>query len=108
MCVESCIISTALTMFSLAQSERQAINTAIQGSAADLVKLAMVRIAKALRQAFPRAPTHLTQPTSHGQEISGAFLVLQLHDELVYEVKGTLKGLSFVIRKQKILDRTCF
>ncbi|XP_063592844.1 DNA polymerase theta-like [Penaeus indicus] len=69
-----------------AQSERQAINTAIQGSAADLVKLAMVRIARALKQAFPRAPSHLTQPTSHGQEISGAFLVLQLHDELLYEV----------------------
>ncbi|XP_042229545.1 DNA polymerase theta-like isoform X2 [Homarus americanus] len=69
-----------------AQSERQAVNTVIQGSAADLVKLAMVRISTTLQQTFPTAPTYLTQPTNRRQQICGAFLVLQLHDELMYEV----------------------
>ena len=50
-----------------AAAERVAINTPIQGSAADLIKIAMIRVAEALR------------PT-------GARLLLQVHDELVVEV----------------------
>jgi DNA polymerase-1 len=52
------------------QAERIAINTPIQGSAADLIKLAMVRLAEKL----------------HTKEASGARMVLQVHDELVFEV----------------------
>ena len=40
------------------QAERQAVNTTVQGSAADLVKTAMVRIDAALREMFPDC--HLT------------------------------------------------
>ncbi|CAL4224784.1 unnamed protein product, partial [Meganyctiphanes norvegica] len=71
---------------SKAQSERQAVNTSIQGSAADLVKLAMVKINSELHQAFPNSPYFITQPLQRKQQLSGAFLVLQLHDELIYEV----------------------
>ncbi|XP_071543746.1 DNA polymerase theta-like [Panulirus ornatus] len=77
---------TSQNVHARGQSERQAVNTAIQGSAADLVKLAMVRIREALRQAFPEAPSFLTQPVADKKNITGAFLVLQLHDELIYEV----------------------
>nr|XP_053647287.1 DNA polymerase theta-like [Cherax quadricarinatus] len=77
---------TSKDLCARAQSERQAVNTAIQGSAADIVKLAMVRINTAIRQAFPTAPAFLTQPTKSREDISGGFLVLQLHDELMYEV----------------------
>ena len=72
-----------------AQSERQAVNTTIQGSAADLAKLAMVQIQVALRETFPTAPTCLiTSQLSSCQEVSrGAHLVLHLHDELMYEVR---------------------
>lgn len=49
-------------------AERTAINSPIQGTAADLIKLAMVRIAAKLR-------------TSESQ----ARLLLQVHDELVFE-----------------------
>ncbi|KAK3891651.1 hypothetical protein Pcinc_004462 [Petrolisthes cinctipes] len=70
------------------QSERQAVNTKIQGSAADLVKLAGIRIEEELREAFPSAPRYITHPrsTNKGQPLRGAFLVLHLHDELIFEV----------------------
>jgi len=48
--------------------ERTAVNTVVQGSAADLIKLAMLRVAARLRD--------------EGLE---AALVLQIHDELVLE-----------------------
>jgi DNA polymerase-1 len=49
--------------------ERTAINTVIQGSAADLIKLAMINIHRRLRK-----------------EKSPARMLLQIHDELVFEV----------------------
>ncbi|MGD9721579.1 MAG: DNA polymerase I [Pirellulales bacterium] len=49
--------------------ERTAINTVIQGSAADLIKLAMIHIHKRLRR-----------------ERLAAKMLLQIHDELVFEV----------------------
>lgn len=48
--------------------ERIAINTVIQGSAADLIKLAMLRVASSLRDSKMQAQ-----------------LLLQIHDELVFE-----------------------
>ena len=56
--------------------ERVAVNTPIQGTAADLIKLAMIRISGRLRE-----------------EGSGALLLLQVHDELVLEVpRGELEA----------------
>ncbi len=52
-----------------ALGERIAINTVVQGSAADLIKLAMLRIHAGLPAAVP-----------------GARMLLQIHDELVFEV----------------------
>lgn len=49
-------------------AERIALNTPIQGTAADLIKLAMIRVDKALREDFPEAR-----------------LLLQVHDELIVE-----------------------
>ena len=48
--------------------ERIALNTPIQGTAADLIKLAMIRVDKVLREEFPEAK-----------------LLLQVHDELIVE-----------------------
>lgn len=49
-------------------AERIALNTPIQGSAADLIKLAMIRVDDALRKQYPEAQ-----------------LLLQVHDELIVE-----------------------
>lgn len=49
-------------------SERTAVNTPLQGTAADLIKLAMIRIAKELKQRKLRSQ-----------------MVLQVHDELVFD-----------------------
>ena len=49
-------------------AERIALNTPIQGTAADLIKLAMIRVDKALAEKFPEAK-----------------LLLQVHDELIVE-----------------------
>jgi DNA polymerase-1 len=58
-----------------AQAERIATNTPIQGSAADLIKLAMVRLAATL----------------HEQELA-ARMILQVHDELLLEVRVEALG----------------
>lgn len=49
-------------------AERIALNTPIQGSAADLIKLAMVQVHSALKEKFPETK-----------------LILQVHDELIIE-----------------------
>ena len=57
------------TNFNIRQgAERIALNTPIQGTAADLIKLAMVRVEQALNASFPEAQ-----------------LLLQVHDELIVE-----------------------
>ncbi|XP_077575517.1 DNA polymerase theta isoform X1 [Stigmatopora nigra] len=73
-----------------AHAERQAVNTTVQGSAADIVKRATINIQRQLRKTYPRAPlSHQhTIPASHprrGAFQGGAYFVLQLHDELIYE-----------------------
>ncbi|MFM8414768.1 MAG: DNA polymerase, partial [Planctomycetota bacterium] len=59
---------TAAGSFALTLPERTAVNTVVQGSAADLIKLAMLRVAGRLR----------------GEGLRAA-IVLQIHDELVLE-----------------------
>ncbi|KAH1021545.1 hypothetical protein HUJ04_011045 [Dendroctonus ponderosae] len=55
------------------QAERQAVNTTVQGSAADIVKNAMITIDDKMEQVFKKSRF---KPR----------LVLHLHDELIYEV----------------------
>ena len=65
-------------------AERDAINTPIQGSAADLIKLAMVKVDQALRAASLRAK-----------------MVLQIHDELVFDVpKEEVDAVREIVRRE--------
>jgi DNA polymerase-1 len=60
-----------------AQAERMAINAPIQGTQADIIKLAMVRVDEMLKK---------------GGKQEDAHLLLQVHDELVYEVREGMLG----------------
>lgn len=59
-----------------AQAERMAVNAPIQGTSADIIKLAMVRIAAFLEK--------------EGRSAEDAAMVLQVHDELVFEIRDDL------------------
>ena len=65
-------------------AERTAINTVIQGSAADLIKKAMIAIHRRLRH-----------------ERLSARMLLQIHDELVFETPSTeLEPLVAIVREE--------
>jgi len=64
-------------------AERNAINAPIQGSAADIIKVAMVRIQEALQSSSLKAR-----------------MILQVHDELVFDVpKDEVEALTVLVRE---------
>ena len=68
-----------------AQAERMAINAPIQGTEADVIKLAMVKVDAIIKE--------------HGGD-AGAHLLLSVHDELVYEIRaGQVEKLSARIKE---------
>ena len=65
-------------------AERIALNTPIQGTAADLIKLAMIRVHNALVERFPQAT-----------------LLLQVHDELIVECpEGIAQGVAELVSNE--------
>lgn len=67
-----------------ARAEREAINAPIQGTAADLVKMAMIRVQERLRR-----------------EKMGARMILQVHDELLLEVpEAEVEPTKDVVRQE--------
>lgn len=64
-------------------SERNAVNAPIQGSAADVIKLAMIQVDKAMREAGMKSK-----------------MLLQVHDELVFDAfKDELEELKALVVK---------
>lgn len=73
-----------------AEAERMAINAPIQGTEADIIKIAMVEIDELIRA------------KGWGQDVH---LLLQVHDELVYEVREDLTGVV-VPEIQAVMEST--
>jgi DNA polymerase-1 len=65
-------------------AERNAINAPIQGSAADIIKMAMINVAKALKE------NNLESK-----------MILQVHDELVFDCPvGEVEKVKAIVREQ--------
>ena len=65
-------------------AERTAVNTPLQGTAADLIKMAMIRIDAAIRQRALKSR-----------------MTLQVHDELVFEVpEAEIDAVKSLVREQ--------
>ena len=107
------------------QAERQAVNTTVQGSAADLVKIAMINIDRKLTELYSscrqtyRHKTNANKPErasrrkstrinaqtprrgTSARSIDGACVVLQLHDELILEVaEEDLNRVAGIVKKE--------
>ena len=64
-------------------AERLAVNMPIQGSQADIIKLAMLEIDRCLRA-----------------EKKEAFLILQIHDELIFELPDSeIDSLTAIVKR---------
>ncbi|XP_018338404.1 PREDICTED: DNA polymerase theta [Trachymyrmex septentrionalis] len=94
-----------------AQAERQSVNTKVQGSAADIVKKAMISIEDKIRCYFPDSAiifpeVHTTRKLRSNLQQRGGYLVLQLHDELLYEINlADLKKVAVIIRES--MENVC-
>ncbi len=66
------------------QGERIAINTVIQGTAADIIKIAMVNLDKRLKKESPETK-----------------MIMQVHDELIFEVKESdVENLRKIVKEE--------
>ena len=66
-------------------AKRAAMNAPIQGSAADLIKMAMIKVEKALRDNNLKTK-----------------MVLQIHDELIFKVPVEEKEIAYKIIQEKM------
>ena len=78
---------TLLSRAARARTERQLVNSTVQGSAADLMKLAMISVATALDSWHVAHPSCGTQPR----------IVAMIHDELLLELCGNGQALATLI-----------
>ena len=71
--------------FIKAMAERMAVNAPIQGTEADIIKLAMIKV-----EEFLTTPASEGHPSLEKEGKKDIHLLLQVHDELVYEMPADL------------------
>lgn len=87
-----------------AQYERQIVNTMIQGSAADILKMAILKIQQAIRKRKVSGLRIISEvPINTNKKLvdaSCAVMVLHLHDEVMFEIPGDkVKAFSRLLRQ---------
>ncbi|CAH9127303.1 unnamed protein product [Cuscuta epithymum] len=68
------------------KAQRQAVNSICQGSAADIIKMAMINLHYAMVKDVPNSRSSSGLPENTGMLKGRCRIVLQVHDELVLEV----------------------
>lgn len=77
--------------------ERVAVNTPFQGTAAEIIKLAMIEISKKFQS---EASIQKLAASKKILDTESAKLILQVHDELVFEVKeDKIKNVAEIVRE---------
>jgi DNA polymerase-1 len=92
-----------------AMAERLAINSVVQGSAADLIKVAMVDLHGRMSEGSPSAPAEGVAESSRPgvARMSDVKMLLQIHDELVFEAPEPIATQArdlIVERMEKAMD----
>jgi DNA polymerase I-like protein with 3'-5' exonuclease and polymerase domains len=90
--------------FLKAAGERAAINHPIQGTSADMIKMAMVEIAKELSAVSDRPSAKNNLAESRKQKADSCKLILQVHDELMFECSPEEVEPTAKMIKQKMED----
>ncbi|MFA6393536.1 MAG: DNA polymerase I [Patescibacteria group bacterium] len=68
-------------------AERMAINTPLQGAAADMIKIAMIEISRKINEYKANNNESISGKKNTGQDNSEIRMLLQVHDELLFEVR---------------------
>ncbi|KFK29884.1 hypothetical protein AALP_AA7G191500 [Arabis alpina] len=82
------------------KAQRQAVNSMCQGSAADIIKIAMINIYSAISEDVDTAASSSSTETSFHMLKGRCRVLLQVHDELVLEVD------PFYVKEAAMLLRT--
>ncbi|XP_019189922.1 PREDICTED: helicase and polymerase-containing protein TEBICHI isoform X2 [Ipomoea nil] len=82
------------------KAQRQAVNSICQGSAADIIKIAMISVHSAIVKDIPKSRSNSALPENFDMLKGRCRIVLQVHDELVLEADPS------VVKEAAMLLRT--
>ena len=95
------------------KAERQAVNTTVQGSAADIVKVAVIEVDKEItilhkdhRKRDGKARKADGANAAARSRTRGPALVMMMHDELIYQVPEGDDGVEAVRLIKRTMERT--
>ena len=96
------------------KAERQAVNTTVQGSAADIIKVAVIEVDKEIAILHKRhckrdgkaRKQSASASTAAKSRTRGPALVMMMHDELIYQVPEGGDGVEAIRLIKRTMERT--